>query len=133
MRVFVILAWCIVLFIGTCVHDLKHVLTDFKIVFDLHPRSIDFWQVSYKRSAAYIIQKVGHFSGFFVLSALASNFGRYKSGLFFAIGYGVLTELIQPFFNRDGRVLDMFIDAAGATLAYLIAKNITSKKMQKFK
>lgn len=126
MRLLVILAWCILLFIGTCIKDIRHILTDFQFVFNLHPEWSwsEFLHKDNYRSTSYIIQKIGHFGGFFVLSALASNFGRYKSGLMVAISYGVLTELLQPFFSRDGRILDMIIDAAGAILAYMLGRII---------
>lgn len=122
MRLLAILAWCILLFIGTCVKDIRHILTDFQFVFNLHPQLSEFLHKDNYRSTSYIIQKIGHFGGFFVLSALASNLGRYKSGLMLAIGYGILTELFQPFFYRDGRILDMIIDAAGAVLAYILGR-----------
>lgn len=124
MRLIAILVWCILLFLGTCVKDIRHILTDFQFVINLHPDWSEFLHKDNFRSNSYIVQKIGHFGGFFVLSALASNFGRYKSGLMFAIGYGILTEFIQPFFSRDGRILDMFIDAAGAVLAYLVGSRI---------
>lgn len=120
MRLIAILAWCILLFLGTCVKDIRYILTDFQFVINLHPEWSEFLHKDNYRSTSYLIQKLGHFGGFFVLSALASNFGRYKSGLVLAIGYGIFTELIQPFFSRDGRIFDMFIDAAGAILAYML-------------
>lgn len=125
MRRTAILTWCILLFLGTCVKDVRHILTDFQFVMNFHPEWSEFLHKDNYRSTSYIIQKIGHFGGFFVLSALASNLGRYKSGLMFAIGYGIFTELIQPFFNRDGRILDMFIDAAGALLAYIMGSRIS--------
>lgn len=122
MRIFIVIIWCFLLFIGTCTESVASVLTDFHIHlrFNSDPSWGDLGKIPRNYSKTYIIQKLGHFFGFFILSILMTNKGRYKKGLIYAMGYGVLTELIQPFFFRDARVLDMVIDAAGVLLAYFI-------------
>ncbi|WIV19998.1 VanZ family protein [Paenibacillus polygoni] len=122
MRRLFIIAWCFLLFIGTCTESVASALTNFHIQlnFNNDPSWSELWQIPRSYSRTYIIQKLGHFFGFFILSMLMTNFGRYKRGLIYAIGYGVLTELIQPFFFRDARVSDMMIDSAGIFLAYYI-------------
>ncbi|MBD7970559.1 VanZ family protein [Paenibacillus gallinarum] len=122
MKIFNVILWCFVLFIGTCTENVALVFTDFHIHLDFnhHPMWDDLWKISKSHSKMYIIQKLGHFFGFFILSILMTSGGKYKKGLYYAILYGVFTELIQPFFFRDARVLDMIIDAAGALLAYYV-------------
>lgn len=125
MRVFLTLICLVALFIGTCSEGVKPILTDFQIHFKLNqqPTWSDLWQLYTFKSKTFIIQKIGHFSGFFILSLLMTNFGRNRKGVIWAIGYGVLTELVQPFFNRDARILDMLINAAGVCLAYYLCRN----------
>ena len=99
MRVFLTLICLVALFIGTCSEGVKPILTDFQIHFKLNqqPTWSDLWQLYTFKSKTFIIQKIGHFSGFFILSLLMTNFGRNRKGVIWAIGYGVLTELVQPF------------------------------------
>lgn|GEM_PF-908745 len=91
-----------------------------------HPRMSDLFQfhdIRFNRPI-YRIQKIGHFSGFFVLTLLAAAGTRraraYWRGVGLAAGYAVLTELLQPYFGRDGRVFDMLVDGAGIALAAVI-------------
>ncbi|WP_054957474.1 VanZ family protein [Paenibacillus dakarensis] len=122
MRKLIITLWCVALFIGTCTESVPLLFTDFHIHLNLNsqPTWSDLWRVGAFDSNAYIIQKIGHFFGFFILSLLMTNFGQNKKGLIWAIGYGVLTEILQPIFHRDARILDMLIDTAGALIAYYI-------------
>lgn len=131
MRIVLIVLWCFALFIGTCNESVSLIFTDFRIHFNLnsHPMWSDLWRIADFHSNAYIIQKIGHFFGFFILSVLMTNYGRYKKGLIWAISYGVITELVQPFFNRDARILDMVINTAGTLLAYFLC--ITLMKMKR--
>jgi len=127
MRFFMIFVWCFVLFIGTCVHDIRHIFTDFYFLWNMNPQWDDLLKVNDSHTTSYFIQKMGHFCGFFILSLLMSNFGRMKNGVLLAIAFGILTELIQPLFSRDGRILDMVIDAVGAILAYMLSRKILHK------
>ncbi|MFI2857098.1 VanZ family protein [Paenibacillus sp. JSM ZJ436] len=128
MRIILIFICLAGLFIGTCSEGVQPILTDFQIHFMLSPEPTwsDFWKVYTFHSKIFIIHKIGHFSGFFILSLLMTDFGRDRKGLLWAIGYGVLTELIQPFFDRDARVLDMLINTAGVYLAYYLSSEIKS-------
>lgn len=76
-----------------------------KVKFDWHDKSD-------------IIQKAGHFGGFFILALILTDLGKYKSGIPLSLGYAVITEILQLYFHRDGRVVDIFIDALGILLAY---------------
>lgn len=134
MRIVLGLVWCYVLFVCTCTVSLRFLLSDSFIHFRFtaHPNWRELWIVSdinlhYK---FYVMSKIGHFSGFFILSLIFTNFGRIKKGLLLSIGYAVLTEILQLFFHRDGRIVDMFIDSAGILLAYWICGRLldSSKK-----
>jgi VanZ family protein len=77
----------------------------------------------------YMIQKIGHFSGFLVLTLIFTDLGRQKKGILGAIGFAVLTEILQLYFNRDGRIFDMFIDSLGILSAYVLC--YSSQKNEK--
>lgn len=63
---------------------------------------------------------MGHFFGFFVLALLASSFGKNTSALYGCAAYAGLTEILQLFFYRGGRIYDVINDSLGILLAYLL-------------
>jgi VanZ family protein len=70
-------------------------------------------------SRFWILSKIGHFSGFFILDCLLLNlFRERKVSLLLSILFAIVTELAQLFVGRDGRIYDMVIDSSGALLAY---------------
>lgn len=91
-----------------------------------HPNLSDYLMVKdiSLHSRIYVTQKIGHFSCFFVLTLIATigvkSRTAFKQGVMIAVGYAVFTELLQPFFGRDGRIVDVFIDSAGIVLAATI-------------
>ncbi|WP_397376225.1 VanZ family protein [Paenibacillus sp. sptzw28] len=110
------------IFVCTCTVSFTLLLRNHFIyfVFTPHPnwRELLIFHFSDFRDNIYLIQKIGHFSGFFILALILSNFGRYKPGIYVSISYGIFTEILQLFFLRDGRIADMFIDSFGILLAY---------------
>lgn len=112
--------WCAVLFVGTCTVSASLLIHHFTIDFQLSsPRWSELFKLDIiPRSDTFIIQKIGHFTGFFILSLLMTRNGRQPKGLIYAVLYALLTEILQLFFSRDGRLFDVVIDSAGIFLAY---------------
>ena len=75
----------------------------------------------------WILRKIGHFIGFFILALLASNFGKYKSAFYLCIIYAALTEILQLFFFRGGRIYDVINDSLGVLLAYFAVSSCSVK------
>ncbi|MCL7748955.1 VanZ family protein [Halalkalibacter alkaliphilus] len=76
----------------------------------------------------FSIQKLGHFIAFFILAFLSTTVFRTIVGaLFFCFFLAFSTELIQPFFNRDGRLLDILINVSG-TMSYLFLYALFHKR-----
>ncbi|EFM10345.1 VanZ family protein [Paenibacillus curdlanolyticus YK9] len=134
MRIAIPLLWCAVLFVCTCTMSFKLLLQHFVIEFhwDADPNLSDLFRMNdvWLTSKLYLLQKIGHFSGFFILTLLLISAARHarsnpltaiRKGVMLAAGYAVLTEVLQLYFGRDGRIIDMFIDGAGIALAARIA------------
>ncbi|GMK42220.1 hypothetical protein PCCS19_52790 [Paenibacillus sp. CCS19] len=128
MRNVVMVLWCVVIFVCVCTVNFQQLLDHGIVTFQLnkHPNLSDYTLVKDidLHSRIYVTQKIGHFSCFFVLTLIAiigvKSRRAFKQGVIIALGYAVFTELLQPFFGRDGRIVDMFIDSAGIALAATI-------------
>lgn len=123
MRIILTGFWAFVLFVFTCSVNF-HLLIKYHVV-DFQFNPIPDWSELFKldfqwTSHDWIQRKIGHFFGFFVLAILASNFGKHKSAFFFSIVYASLTEILQLFFFRGGRIYDILNDSAGIFFAYMI-------------
>lgn len=116
------------LFVCTCTINFKRLVREGVIHFSFteKPSWSSLLTVSDIKlhNSIYMTQKVGHFSGFFILSLILTNLGTKGKGIVWAIAYAVLTEILQLFFNRDGRIVDMFIDAVGILFAYALCRLI---------
>jgi VanZ family protein len=128
-RLIIALLWSLWLFICTCTASVEKLLYHFDVKFNFtrHPHWEQLVIVDDWHNRVIIVQKIGHFSGFFILSLILSIGAPTKRGLYFCIGFAVFTEIAQLYFNRDGGILDMFIDAAGILCAYGIAKGLSTK------
>ncbi|PWV98018.1 VanZ like protein [Paenibacillus cellulosilyticus] len=122
--------WGVVILVCVCTVNFQQLLDHGTMVFQLnkHPNLSDYLIVNDIKlhSRIYVTQKIGHFSCFFVFTLIATIGVRSKTafrrGVLIAVGYAVFTELLQPFFGRDGRIVDMFIDSAGIVLAATIVR-----------
>ncbi|MCQ6558844.1 VanZ family protein [Paenibacillus mendelii] len=118
------IGWGIILFICTCTVDFQELIDHLSIrfVLDRNPDWNGLFMINDMdlQDPTYVIQKIGHFFGFFVLSLIVTNRGQWKNGIYVSMGYAALTELLQLFFHRDGRIVDIFIDSAGILLAVAI-------------
>ncbi|MFC0469645.1 VanZ family protein [Halalkalibacter kiskunsagensis] len=97
--------------------------------FTLQPRFSTFFNTYSLTGASdlFLLQKLGHYLAFFtlaVLSILAWKEARY--GFLFSFCFAIISEFFQPFFERDGRFLDVIINSIGiltCLLIYYIVKN----------
>ncbi|WP_187434192.1 VanZ family protein [Paenibacillus methanolicus] len=126
-----IMLWCGVLFVGTCTVSVSLLISDYYVHFDFtsHGRLADLFLLDIMpESDLYVIQKIGHITGFFILSLLLTKGGKQPSGLIWAVLYALLTEILQPFFNRDGRLIDVLIDSVGIFGAYGLCRLLRRPK-----
>ncbi len=121
MRVFLILICAGTIFIFTCTSHFTSLFESGTIHFqwDPHPRLKELLlPLPAELTRDFLIQKIGHFSAFFILTLLLQT--RFQSKvliLIIAISYAALTEFLQLYFTRDGRIFDIGFDAFGILLA----------------
>lgn len=126
------LIWAALLFIATCNLDSNPAAIwnhPFLIRFNPTPTFSDLLITSdiQPTDAFYLFHKVGHFIGFGLLyMLLLYGIRRYKASFILAAGFAGLTEILQLFFYRDGRLFDVLIDCSGIFLAFLLCKSLFS-------
>ena len=73
-------------------------------------------------SQFYIIQKTGHMLTFGLLYTLYFRWWKRTGFALLVTGvFAVFTEILQLYFNRNGRLVDVGIDFLGIMLAYFIS------------
>lgn len=77
-------------------------------------------------SGFYLIQKTAHVLGFGLLYILLlRGFNNMKIAFVISGSYAFLTEVLQLYFSRSGRLVDVGIDLMGICLAYLLCKSFS--------
>lgn len=127
MRTVLIIFWGIVLLVFTCASDSGFWVSGTIPTFHLSapPDFHNLLTLDIRYTSTWIIRKIGHFSGFAILAVLLyrKNKSALKS-ILFSIGFALLTELLQLYFGRDGRLYDVAIDSAGVLLGAMAAQII---------
>jgi VanZ family protein len=129
MRSLFILVWCGVILVFTCTvsfHDLIH----FGVVrfqWDVNPPYLEFFlPFPSGVSMDLVLQKLGHILAFQFLTILLLM--KYKSKfliLLAASSFAALTEFLQLFFHRGGRVFDVGFDLIGILITLGLASLFT--------
>ncbi|TQR10148.1 VanZ family protein [Psychrobacillus soli] len=72
-------------------------------------------------SEFYIIQKTGHMLTFALLYTLYFRWWKRKGFALLVTGvYAAFTEILQLYFNRNGRLFDVGIDFLGIMVAFFV-------------
>jgi VanZ family protein len=117
------LGWLTYLFIALFTEDLHAFLYNHEInfLFNPHPNLTDLFADSFHDTPFYYLAKSGHIFMFAVLVLLLySNCRRLGVTILVGIVLAIGSEVLQLFFNRTGRVLDMFIDGIGIMLGVVL-------------
>ncbi|WP_260858166.1 VanZ family protein [Bacillus sp. FJAT-22090] len=77
-------------------------------------------------SQFYIIQKTGHMLTFALLYSLYFYWWK-RAGIAFLVTslFAIFTEILQLYFNRNGRLFDVGIDLVGIIIAYYLCGFVT--------
>lgn len=110
--------WIVVLAVLVFVDDLDALITHQNIHFHFvpHPKFSDLLLLSDVRlsNPFWLVVKTGHLLGFAILErAFLLSTGKKRLSIVLALSLAILSEVLQLFFARDGRILDMCIDALG--------------------
>ncbi|TWT27858.1 VanZ family protein [Planomicrobium sp. CPCC 101110] len=128
-----VISWIALIVIATCTTDARAFLFDQTINYDFEPHpvfsellitnDIDFYD------DFYLLQKIGHFTSFGILYVFILVWLKRKQPAFILCAiFGFFTEVLQLYFNRNGRLFDAFIDLLGVSFAFAICHLIKSLK-----
>lgn len=129
MRGFFVFLWAGVIFVFACTSSFRG-LVELGVVrfrLDRDPFLSDLLlPLPAKLSHDFLLQKLGHIAAFFILTFLLHRSFHSKSlTLLLAISYAALTEFLQLFFNRGGRIFDIGFDAIGVLLGLSLSSLFT--------
>lgn len=133
---FLTIIWAILVLVGCCTSDPQSFFYNQYVNFNVISTP-DFSDLLITndiqwRSQFYLLQKVGHFSAFAILFFLVFNWIK-RYGLTFVLCsvFALMTEVLQLFFNRNGRLYDVGIDMFGMGFAYIVLKYLMAKPIEK--
>ncbi|HSP22680.1 MAG TPA: VanZ family protein [Planococcus sp. (in: firmicutes)] len=133
VKAFLTFLWAAAIIVATCNNDAHAFLFD-QIVgfsFNANPNLADLLIINDIdfTDSFYFIQKTGHFLSFALLYVLLFNWLKKRlPAVAIAVAFGVFTEILQMYFERDGRLFDAFIDSLGILLAFVLVNAVVSFK-----
>jgi VanZ family protein len=132
MRSMFILVWCGVILVFTCtssLHDLIH-FRAVRFQWDVNPPYLEFFlPFPSDVNKGILLQKSGHILAFHFLTILLLM--KYKSKFFIllvASSFAALTEFLQLYFHRGGRVFDVGFDLIGILITLGLASLFTIRQ-----
>jgi VanZ family protein len=136
---FALLGWLVIITVLLFTQSLNHLLAgNITLSFTTNPDLSSFFHMYslFNGDINFVLQKAGHFGAFFLLAFLCvSSLKRVRPAFVFCSLFGILTEVFQPFFYRDGRFLDIVINLCGILsylLFYFVYSKLTSLKTRVF-
>lgn len=121
MRGCLILLWAAAIFVFTCTASFTELLEWGTIRFQWNgnPQLSELLlPLPEHINEGFLRQKIGHIGAFWILTILLqAKYLSRKFVLLIALFYSGLTEILQLFFMRDGRLFDMGFDTVGILLA----------------
>jgi VanZ family protein len=121
MRGIYILLWAAAILILTCTANFSELMASGKVRFEWvgHPNFSELlFPLPLELSRGFLLQKCGHAFAFLILTfLLQTKFHSKAFILILAIAFALLTEILQLYFSRDGRMFDMGFDLIGILFA----------------
>lgn len=129
LKLSLVLLWVVGILVVMCTSDAKAFLYDQDLHYELTLQP-DFYELLKISDIGltdefYLIQKAGHILSFGILYMLVLNWLRshYKALLLCTL-FAFSSEIIQLFFQRNGRLFDVGVDLVGIFLAYKISSSL---------
>lgn len=128
IRSVVLIMWAVLIFLFTCTESMEQFLQQGVISFSWskHPNMSEFfYPLPTTFDTTFIHRKLGHALSFFILSILIFKlFLSKRKMLAISLFYAGLTEVLQLFFQRGGRLFDIGFDGIGVIAALIIVASI---------
>lgn len=135
LKIAFMLAWAGLIFICTCTSSLEMLAEEKQIIFNGSGKpdlSEMLGSIPNGVDADFIFQKVGHGLVFFVFTIIVFLVTRSLIAAgFISIFYALATEILQLFFQRDGRLFDVFFDSMGIIIAIIFLKSLIQTQFAK--
>ncbi|MBM7690787.1 VanZ family protein [Peribacillus deserti] len=128
-KLLLVILWGLFLGLHTWTDNLRALLTNQSITFTWVAKP-DFISFFYLTDIAlihqyFIIVKLGHFFGFAIMDLLMFNLTRnHRNAVVVSVALAFLTEILQLYFGRDGRLYDVVIDCLGVWMVYILLKKL---------
>lgn len=124
MRLFLTVLWGFTILLLTVTSNFSGLMKTHSISINLNsqPNYSLFLEFPHSLDERYIVQKIGHILVFFLLMLLSRR-ATVKAGLF-ALSFALLTEILQLYTGRSGRLLDVGYDAIGILMGMTMVKII---------
>jgi VanZ family protein len=136
MRGFLIIVWVSMILVLTCTSSFTKLVEYGQIQFQWNHKpnlSHLLLPLPVEISKSFLLQKFGHIMAFFTLSLLLQmKFKSKKLVLTVSITLSVLTEFLQLYFYRDGRLFDIGFDIFGILIALTIGAIFSPTNHNKF-
>src|SRR5690625_7921521 len=118
---FLLSIWIIIIFILTCTKDVYRLMEgEVAFVIAQNPHWSDLFTLDPWGDISWI-EFVGHFFMFFILTGLLiAVLQRVLSAVVIAFLFGIVTELVQPFFSRGAEGIDLLANTVGMILCVLL-------------
>ncbi|MBE3570840.1 MAG: VanZ family protein [Bacillales bacterium] len=135
LRFFAVILWGLFLGIHTWTENLEALLQYQTIKLEWHSspdflQFLNFYDIRLIHTDWFWI-KLGHFTGFAIMDVLLYIWlENHKQSILFSVAFAFITEVLQLFFGRDGRLYDLLIDSFGVlTVYYLLKKSAILQKI----
>ncbi|HYK72550.1 MAG TPA: VanZ family protein [Pseudoneobacillus sp.] len=135
MRVAFIIAWAGLIFLFTCNSSFPD-LYEYQQVSFHWTFTPSFEELLYplptEENPYFTLQKIGHAFSFFIFTLLVlAKFPSKIKAFTIGLSYAFTTEILQLFFQRDGRLFDIGFDSIGILSAIILMHlvfKVTKKK-----
>jgi len=129
---FLLFFWAVIILIAGCTSDahafLYEQLIEFNVEIAPNFRDLLITNDIHINNKFYVIQKIGHISAFGLLFFLLLNWlRRFNIALMLCGTFAFMTEVLQLFFSRNGRLYDVGIDIVGILFSYVMCRAIFLK------
>jgi len=124
--------WSIFIFVAACTSDAHAFLYEHVVLFYFEPAPnyMDLLITSdiHLTKEFYLIQKTGHMFTFGMLYFFHLLWMKRAGTAFLLTGIcAAFSEVLQLYFNRNGRLFDIGVDLVGICFAYLICRAFSGK------